>query len=174
MTAFRDTVMAALLAKLQADCGSTFQTYSRRFLTWEDLVNTAQGQALLQPALFLFDGVGLGGGRERFEQRGRGRPVVSVLDRTVVIYAKLPGGGTPSGPDHTTPGGQVFHPLEESVLSSFNNFDDRSANTLTLGGLVSHCWIEGDALMVTGEVDTGEGQGMLTIPVHIMLLPNAQ
>src|SRR5258707_784768 len=102
MASFRDTVMDALLAKLTADCGATFVSYSRRLMTYEALLQKKQTtNPILQPALYLFDGVGLGGGREKVEQRGRGRPPISILDRTIVVYAQLPGGGTSDGPDGT-------------------------------------------------------------------------
>jgi hypothetical protein len=43
-----------------------------------------------------------------------------------------------------------------------------SEGALTLGRTVSHCWIEGDSHWLTGDIDPG-GQGMLTIPVQIMI-----
>jgi hypothetical protein len=147
----------------------TFRYMSRRFVTWETLIGSIQSGAIpfVQPALFLFDGVGLGGGRIKYEQRGRGRPTVRVLSKTVVIYAQLPGAGTPAGPDSITPGGDVFFPLMEAVENVFQQVDSEGA--LTLGGLVSHCWIDGEGIIVTGELDTAGGQGMATLPVQIML-----
>ena len=158
-----EPIMAALLQLLETNCGATFNTYSRRFVMWENLVSLTPPVA--QPALYLFDGVGLGGGTTKYEQRGRGRPPVRVLTRVIVIYAQLPGGNTPGGVDSTTPGGTLFAPLAESVENAF--VPDRE-NAVTLGGLVSHCWIEGDSLWITGEIDP-QGQGMLTVPVKIML-----
>lgn len=166
--------MGALLARLQAVCGSTFKTYTRRFTMWEQLVQLLNaGSPFLQPALMLMDSVGLGGGVDTWSQRGRGSPKVVTLSRTICIYATLPGGDTTSGQDGVTPGGSVFHPLIEAVESAFDP-DDQSQNALTLGGLVSHCWLEGDGYMMTGEIDVERGQGMQTMPVKIMLYPTSR
>lgn len=170
MTAFRDTVMSALLTHLQTQCGATFATYSRRFVTWEELIQR-QGSTfpVAQPALYLFDGVGLGGGETRYEPRGRATPAVVTMDRTIVVYAQIPSGEV-GNPDATTPGGTVFYPLEEAIFSAMEQSDSLQENTLTLGGLVSHCWLEGNGVIVTGELDP-QGQGMMTLPVRIMLYP---
>ena len=161
-----EPIMTALLALLQAKCGGTFQTYKRRFVMWEQLAQ--QVPAIAQPALFLFDGVGLGGGRIKYAQKQRGLPPRRTLLRTIVLYAQIPGGGTPGGPDATTPGGTVLGPLAESVEAALATVDDPVQGTLTLGGLVSHCWIEGDGHWVVGDIDPN-GQGMVTIPVNIMV-----
>lgn len=179
MTSRRDAIMDALLAYLQAQCGDTFKSYSRRFLTWEQMVQDAQatGQrrpAVKQPALFLFDGVGLGGGTDTFQPRGRGSPGTVVLGKTIVIYARLPGGGTSQGPDGLTPGGVVFNPLIEAVEDAMAQSDSPSQGTLTLGNLVSHVWLEGAGMMMTGELDETDGQGMLTLPISILMWPRNQ
>lgn len=167
-----EPIMNALFALLQTQCDDTFRYYSRRFLTWENVVVRTQNESdpVNQPALFLYDGIGFGGGRTEFQQRARGLPPVRTLLRTVVIYAQLPGGGTLGGvADLTTPGGSVFAPLAESVENAFSpEVGDGPGGTQTLGGLVSHCWIEGDSHWVVGDIDPG-GQGMLTIPVRIMI-----
>lgn len=163
-----DPIMDALLALIQASCGSLFLTYSRRFLMWEDLINSINnGQAPAQPALYLYDGPGLGGGTIHYENRGRG-PAKRTLTRTLVIYAQIPGGGSPGGRDATTPGGSVFYPLLEAIEAALEQSPSNSFGTQTLGGLVTHCWIEGDGIIVTGEIDPN-GQGMATIPVNIVI-----
>lgn len=163
MSATNEQIMAALLAMLQTNCGATFKSYNRRFVMWENL--SSANPPVSQPALYLYDGVGLGGGKTKIEQRGRGRPSVRVLSRTIVVYAQLPGAGTPGGQDATTPGGTVLSPLYDSIDAAF--VPDRE-NAVTLGGLVSHCWIEGESIWVTPDIDP-QGQGMLTVPVQIMI-----
>src|SRR5206468_6331331 len=99
--------MQALMNLLQTVCGDTFLYYSRRFQTWEEVTqNTRRGQpvSLQQPALFLYMGVGFGGGRIGYEQRGRGLPPVRTMDISIAIYALSPGSGTADGPDADTPG----------------------------------------------------------------------
>lgn len=164
-----EPIMNALLAFLKAGCSSTFPTIQRRFITWENLAQQIQSgiAPFQQPCLIVYDGIGFGGGKTKYEERGRGRPRVRILSRTLVIYAQLPGGGTPSGPDSTTPGGTVFAPLVESIEAAFDAAID-SEGTVTLGRTVSHCWIEGDSHWLTGDIDPS-GQGMLTVPVQIMI-----
>lgn len=168
----REQIMDHILADLQAFCGTTFKLYSRRFMMWEDVIQSyREGTPLAQPALFLYDGVGFGGGIDTWDPRGPGNPSVVTLLRTIVIYATLPGGGTPQGPDGTTPGGSVLHPLVEMVQQALSP-DDGSLGVNNLGGLVSHCWIKGDSLLMTGEIDAVQGQGMATVPLEIMMLPS--
>lgn len=177
MTALYDQVSDALLARLQTQCGESFLYYSRRFLMWEQVaqMTNANQNPLRQPALFLFDGMGLGGGKTRYDPRMRATPTVRTMDKTIVIYARLPragesGGsdtGVPAGPDIVTPGGTVFYPLIQAVESALIA-DDLSQGTLMLGGLVTHCWLEGDGFVITGETDP-DGQGMATLPVRIMI-----
>lgn len=163
-----DPIMDALLALLQTSCGSIFQTYSRRFLMWEALVNSINNNAAPAfPALYLYDGPGLGGGTIKYENRGRG-PAKRTLTRTIVIYGQIPGGGSPGGIDATTPGGTVFYPLLEAVEAALEQSPSSSFGTQTLGGLVTHCWVEGDGIIVTGEIDPS-GLGMATIPVNIVI-----
>ncbi len=165
-----EPIMNALFTLLNgALVPGTFRYSSRRFVTWEDLINfihTSGASPFPQPALILYDGIGFGGGKTKYEQRGRGRPKIRVVTRTIVVYAQLPAGNTPSGPDNVTPGGSVFGPLAEAIETVFDNVDSEGA--LTLGGLVSHAWIEGDSHWLTGDVDPS-GQGMMTVPVSIMI-----
>lgn len=176
MTSRRDTIMDALLAYLKAQCGTTFLHYSRRFITWEQMLqNITAGKATIrQPALLLFDGVGLGGGTDKFEDRGRGVPPVVTLSKTIVIYATLPGGGSSAGPAGLVPGGEVFNPLIESIESAMARPDSASRNCLTLGDLVFDCKLDGTSMMMTGEIDEVAGQGMLTMPVKIIMNPFSQ
>ena len=162
-----EPVMNALFAHLQMLVPVPFAYASRRLMTWQAVVNnTNQGSSpIRQPALFLYDGFGLGGGRLVTDQRGRGNPSVRILHRTIVVYAQLPGTGTPLGPDAVTPGGTVFAPLQEAIEVAF--IPDRDG-TLTLGGLVSHCWIEGEGIWSPPDIDPN-GQGMFTVPVRIMI-----
>lgn len=38
--------------------------------------------------------------------------------------------------------------------------------TQTLGGLVHHCWIDGNILKVPGDID---GDGLIVVPIHILV-----
>ena len=163
-------IMNALLALLQAQCGDTFKTYSRRLVTWEQLLQYNQsGDTLIkQPALYLFDGVITAeSGIIDYERTSLSVPPKRELYRSIVIYAQLPNKPNAAGADATTPGGDVFYPLIEAVEAAMEpGVEPQGA--LTLGGLVFHCWIEGKQYMFTGDIDP-EGQGMAIIPVKIML-----
>lgn len=177
----REAIMDALLALLKAQLTTMFTTYTRRFVMWEDLVtaNQMNGPQPLQPILILYDGVGFGGGVDHFDPRGRGNPGVVTLKRTIVIYAQLPAVISPANQMYgvhakdldLTGGGAVFNPMLDAIQAVFG-IDDSSQGTLTLGGLASHCWINGDALIMTGELDPQNGQGMMTIPIEIMIFPS--
>lgn len=163
-------IMEALLALLQARCGTTFKTYSRRLVMWEQMAQSLQGGGPLirQPALYLFDGViTADSGAIQYERTALSVPAKRELHRSIVIYAQLPKAPMAEGPDDTTPGGDVFYPLIESVESALEPQAEYQ-NALTLGGLVFHCWIEGNQYMFTGDVDP-QGQGMAIIPVKILI-----
>ena len=164
-----EPIMNALFAKLQSELVPTPFTYaSRRLLMWEELIQSIQSGVapILQPSFFLYDGMGFGGGRTEFKRSGRRTEPIRVLHRTIVIYARFPGADTPSGADTTTAGGTIFAPLSEAVEGVLQETDREGVQTL--GGLVSHVWIEGDSHWVTPDI-VPQGQGMLTIPVQIMI-----
>lgn len=163
-----EPIMNALFALLTSQLvPGTFRYASRRLVTWEQLISNQVPPNFQQPAMFLYDGIGYGGGKTRFEQRGRGRPVVRVITRSIVVYAQLPGGEQPPGPDSFTPSGSVFAPLSEAIEGIVGTPDGEGA-TNTLGGLVSHCWVDGDSHWLTGDMDPN-GQGMFYINVQIMI-----
>jgi hypothetical protein len=173
-----EPVMNALLAYLKANiAANTFLYYQRGILIWERIPEIMNANPLIrQPCLFLYDGFGFGGGVTKFVQRGRALPPVRTMERTIVIYNKLPvAGGFPGGQIGgsatsytTTSGAAILHPLLEAVEAALDTPDNASTNTLTLGGLVQHCWIEGDTHLLTPDIDEN-GQGMATLPVRILI-----
>jgi hypothetical protein len=164
-------IMNALLALLKAGCGTTFNTYSRRFVMWEQLVQDVNSgtSKVKQPALYLFDGMIVPeSGIVTYERTARKVPDKREMLRAIVIYAQMPGGGSPSGADASTPGGDVFYPLIEAVEAAIGIPASDPFGAQTLGGLVSHCWLEGKQYMFTGDIDPN-GQGMVILPVKIMI-----
>lgn len=167
-----EPIMNGLLALLEnALMPGTFRYMARGIIPWEQIdqmISTNMTLPFRQPALFLFDGIGYGGGKTIYERKGRGMPPIRKLLRTIVVYAQFPGSGTPSGPDGTVPsGGTIFSPLVEAIEGALSQVDFDNA-ALTLNGLVSHIWIEGESHWLTGEIFPN-GQGMFTIPVHIVI-----
>jgi hypothetical protein len=165
-------IMDALLALLQANCGSTFRTYSRRLVMWEQLsqqiANTGTTQ-LKQPALYLFDGVIIPeSGVITYERTLRAVPNKREIQRAIVIYAQMPGGTEPGGVDLTTPGGDVLFPLIEAVENAIEPSISDPNGAQTLGGLVYHCWIQGKGYTFTGDIDAN-GQGMAILPIKILI-----
>lgn len=168
----REQIMNALLARIQLICGANFATYSRRFQTYVDLVSmisTSSADLPAFPALYLYDGIGFGeGGKDHWDRSSKiGAPSIRTLNRTIVYYAIKPGGFTPSGADVTQAGAIQLNPLIEVVESAFV-VDDFTRNMMTLGGLVQHCWIEGDGEMIPGDIDP-TGLMMQTLPVRILI-----
>lgn len=171
-----DPIMDALLALLREQCGDTFKTYGRKFKMWEDMAQQREsqtGKPVEQPALYLYDGPGLGGGKTSYKQSGRGTPAIRTLSRTIVIYARLPrDGNDPGGPNIATPGGSVLYPLIEAVETALDSAEPGQSLSqgvlLVTEKMTGHCWLEGDGVLVPGEIDP-DGQGMATLPVSIRI-----
>src|SRR5258706_7357225 len=89
-----EPIMNALLALLQnALVPGTFRYMARGIIPWEQvdqMISTNITLPFRQPALFLFDGIGYGGGNTQYERRRRGLPPKRVLHRTNVLYAQVP------------------------------------------------------------------------------------
>jgi hypothetical protein len=180
MAVTREQIMNALLAQLQAKCGATFATYSRMFVTWQDLTAMLRSppaasdprQLPRQPALFLYDGIGFGGGKDEWEQPARGVPMTGkrTLHRTIVLYDWRPGSLTPGGAVAAA-GAITMNPLIEAVENAFQPDTlgvGAAVGSLTLGGLVQHAWIQGEGHMIPGDIDP-TGLAMQTIPVRILI-----
>jgi len=166
-----EPVMNGILALLQAALmPGTFRYMARGIVLTEELDQIILQNMPLpfrQPALFLFDGIGWGGGKTIYHRSGRGMPAKRTLLRTIVCYAQFPGAGTPGGPDGTVQsGGTIFAPLVEAVEAALEPSPGEPA--ITLGGLVSHVWIEGESHWLTAEIFPN-GQGVFTIPVNIVV-----
>lgn len=163
-----DTIALGILAMLKANCGAAFTSYSRGALLYDDVIQRIQGSggpAMTFPQLWYYEGVGLGGGTVAYERTARGLPPKRVISHTIIIYALKPKANTPDGADVTVAGNTVINPLLASVEQAF--IPDRE-NAVTLGGLVSHAWIEGEAIAVPGDIDPS-GLAMQTVPVKILI-----
>lgn len=176
--AIYDPIMDALLAYLRTQIpANTFLSFQRGIVMWPELSRIANGNPVVrQPALFLYDGVGFGGGKTHYQHQNRVVPAIRTMSRTIVIYAKTPtAGGFPGGTtgglavqNTTTSQATLLHPLIEAVETAVGTPDDASRGTLTLGGLVAYCRIEGEGMVISPDIDEN-GQGMATLPVEIRL-----
>lgn len=161
MTVARETVMNALLAKVAASAG--FLTVSRRVQLIPGAPTPTVATPPLQPALYLLEG------DEETKERGRGLPPVHVWDVDLWVWAKIPVGATIGVPDGTTPGASIINPLLDAVEAALAPAGaDLGQGVQTLGGLVSHCWIEGKTVKVPGDI-MKDGQCLAIIPVKIMV-----
>lgn len=167
----RNAIANALLSLMRTRGGSNFATYSRTFETYIDLLaklsGSSQGEPPAFPALYVFEGVGFGeGGQTRWERKGTALNQ-RTLTYTIVVYATKPNAFTPAGADISVAGATQLNDLVEIIESCFVP-DDLSRNTLTLGGQVSHCWLEGIGELISGDIDPS-GLTMQTIPVKILM-----
>lgn len=152
----RNDVMEELLARVQKLEG--FEYVSRR-ATFDplDLTKITFGQ----PGIILLEH------DEETQQRGRGLPPVLIVDVMICLYARIPRSAQdPSKPDALTPGATVIDPLIEVVEEMFEP-DSPLEGACTLGGLVSHAWIEGKTIKVVGDI-TANGQCFAGIPARLM------
>ena len=146
MKAAREAIWSALFAKLQTVSGIV--TFSRRLKLWSDVAIADQ------PALFL---------TERYEDvnvaphmavNRPGLNSLSVITADCYLYAN-------TDTDPSIAPSTILNPLVDAVFAALAP-DNVVSNKQTLGGLVSHCWIE-------GRITTDEGvlhpQGVVIIPI---------
>lgn len=138
--ATREQIYSALFALVSNAAG--FTTKSRRLRHWDDVEPSAM------PAIFQLQK------GESFIQTGRGLPPKTVLRVELYVYAYQPD-------NHATPSTQLNNLLDAIVAALKPDVDGYQ----TLGGIVSHCWIE-------GEIETDEGvlgqKGAMIIPINIL------
>lgn len=120
-----------------------YQTYSRKVRLWTDVSDEEK------PAVFITSG------RESRVQDAEGTPPRITLYVDLLIYVKSTQQDVPPSSDEI-----------EDRLDDLDNVLRPSALTgkQTLEGLVSHCWIEGDTIVVPGDLD---GDGIAIVPIRI-------
>jgi hypothetical protein len=153
MNVAREAIMAALIAKLQAATfsipvnGKTgFVTVSRRLKLWAD---TPKSQ---RPALFV---------TERHEQKNwqsETLPGKTILNVDLFAYID-------ASDKNATPA-IALNTVLDAIETALTPAPGESGRQ-TLGGLVSHCRIEGQILKDPGDLD---GDGLLWAPLKIMTL----
>ncbi len=141
----RESVMTALFTLLQGMDG--IKTFSRRFKTFSGVSMSAQ-----MPYLILCSS------KEYYSPRvTQALPAKRLINAEIFIWLS-------AGQDQNAVPDIVVNNLLDSldeILAPLPGYD-----TQTLGGLVDHCYIEGEIMKVPGDVD---GLGMLIIPLKILL-----
>jgi hypothetical protein len=143
----RETIYAALFDLLTGING--IKKFSRRLLHWSE-TNSAD-----QPALFLVQG------HQAPQQTGRGIPPKWILRAELYLYVN-------AGSDPNVIPAQQLNKLLDKIEAALrpSTGNDQMQNTQTLGGLVSHCWLDGEIEVFDGAL--GE-QSVAIIPISILV-----
>jgi hypothetical protein len=124
---------------------ATFKTASRRVKLWMD-VNASD-----RPAVFVAQR------GESYVRNSEAVPQKVTLKAEIILY-------TDAGKDPKTTPATELNNLIDAIDAALA--PNPVTGVQTLGGLVSHCWIEGDVMTDPGDLD---GDGMAVIPVRILI-----
>jgi hypothetical protein len=141
MTASRESIMQALFALVSGS--ASFVTASRRLKLWTDL--SAAGK----PAIFQY---------ERDDVYTNGKNYLPIVEMNVDLYIY-----TAPGMDSGITPISILNPLVDAVDAALA--PSPVTRRQTLGGLVSHVWIDGKIMKDPGDID---GDGIAVIPVKIL------
>jgi hypothetical protein len=141
MTAARETIMQALFALVSGS--ASFVTASRRLQLWGSL------SAAEKPAIFQY---------ERDDNYRNGNNYLPIVEMNVDLYIY-----TAPGMDSGVTPISVLNPLIDAIDAALA--PNRVTRRQTLGGLVSHCYIDGKIMKDPGDLD---GDGIAVIPVKIL------
>ena len=137
----RETIMAALFALVSAS--PSFVTKSRRLQLWGSL------SASEKPAIFQY---------ERDDEYTQGKLYTTIVTMQVDLYIY-----TAPGIDSGITPISVLNPLIDAVDAALRT--GVINNRQTLGGLVSHVWVDGKVMKDPGDLD---GDGVAVIPLKIL------
>jgi hypothetical protein len=122
----------------------TWATTARRIKT-PDQIGVDDQPALLQAEA-----------NESFSQITK-MPSKRTLSAAWVIYLRAYDAPAPTGP--------LLNAVMDAVEGAFAP-DDLSGEACTLGGLVTHCWIDGTVFKDPGDLDQ---QAMLVVPIKLLV-----
>jgi hypothetical protein len=150
----REPIWAALFDLLQSKLSDSYVTMGRHHVQPPTL------SPELQNALFL-----VGPARETRMPRPAGLPVKLLLNGFIIVYFQAPAPLLESIGTETELGATTINELLTEIDDALQP-DNVMTGKLTLGGLVEHCWIEGDA-----EIDPGiyTQQGAAIVPLKILV-----
>lgn len=141
----REAIYAALFELVSE--AAEFKTKERRLKLWTD-VNASD-----KPALFM---------NQVSETYARGSEAVPArVTLTVDLFVYTNAGKDPKAIPATE-----MNELLDAIDAALAPSSPAPNVRQTLGGLVEHCWIEGEVLVTTGDVD---GDGVAVIPVKILV-----
>src|SRR3970040_1642286 len=147
----RDTIYAALLqlwSNLTVGGSPAFKTATRKVKIWE-LVAAEDQPALLQLQ------------RRETVTKPRGLPAKWTLSIDLYLYVH-----TGANTDQTIVPSQLLNPLMDAIEAALV-IDDRSNDACTLGGIVSHCFIDGAVEIFEGNL----GDELVAIIPIVVVVP---
>jgi hypothetical protein len=136
----RETAYVALFQKLEAL--GIFRTVTRKLKHWADTPVEDQ------PALYMAQ-------NGEVKNIVRGQPTRTVLEVELYIYVYTEGGEV----------GPILNPLLDAVETCLEPKNDGD-HAQTLGGLVHHCWLEGQVQIFEGNLGT---EAVAIVPVKILV-----
>lgn len=148
----REPIYAAVFAffsGLLLSGNPVFRSATRKATTWDNVPIEAT------PALLMTQV------RELAQYR-KGLPTIWRLNVNLMLYVH-----TGAGNDPDIVPSQIFNPLVDAIVASLA-VDDQSNNACTLGGLVSHCAVEGAIEIFEGDLDDW---AIVVIPITILTSP---
>jgi hypothetical protein len=153
-TVNREAIWVALFALLQSKlAGAGFAVISRTHVQPPQLTGD------LQPALFMVQG------RETKAPRPAGFPGKLTLSGLIILYFQAPMPMLENIGAETINGATQLNAMLQAIDAALLP-DHITSGKLTLGGLVEHCWIEGDTDMDTGMYSQ---QGAAILPIRILV-----
>lgn len=158
MSVNREAIYAAVLSLFQAKLASNFTTIGRRHRAPPKDLTSAQ-----QPALFICEA------QEQTVPKPPGTSGKKTLRALLFVYAWIPGLIEAAGAETVIPGAVInglLQNIDDALAPSGSSQPWAPQNVQTLGGLVSHCWIEGDT-----DIDPAifGQQAVAVIPLHILV-----
>lgn len=148
----REEIWAALFEWLKAKVGAQFVSIGRKHKAPPDL-SLAE-----QPALFVIQV------KETHLPKPPGTPTKLILHGFLIVYLQLPDIQAEVGYEEelaATKMNAIYRALDDAFQP-----DDLRSGKFTLGGLVTHCWIEGDTDQDPGILGP---QAAAILPVHILV-----
>jgi hypothetical protein len=145
MSGRRETVMQALFALLQT--AYPWVSTSRRIKLWGDVPLTAR------PAMFLFEGA-----HDVVSWKSQQVNPIIVMGADCIVYT--------NAKDPALIGAALINEIFDAIHTALTPGPTSLTGSLTLGGLVNQCRIDGQVLKVPGDLD---GDGMLWVPIKIDL-----
>lgn len=139
----REAIVQALFTRLSSS--ASFATTGRRLKLWSGVAPADK------PALFMVERA------EYYTHSSEAIPQTVTLWVDVFIY-------TDAGNDQSVAPVATLNGLLDALDAALK--PDALTGKQTLGGLVSHCWVEGKLLKDSGDLD---GNGVAVVPIRILV-----